>query len=394
MKQTTYDITIVGSALVGATLACALQDLPFRILLIDAEAPSTSTDKRLIALTHTSCNLFKNLNIWPALSPHAAAINEIHVSNRGRFGSTRITAKEAALQTLGHVVPAHYINTALSQHVSAIKNLTILRPAKLTALQQNDAEVTLTIKTQDASETISSKIVIGADGTNSTVRELLGIQTDVIDYQQKALVTHTELQRDHHHIAYERFLPTGAIAMLPLTGRKVATIWSDSDTHVNALLALSDEQFLQELQTQFGYRLGKFIKTAERACYPLKFVTAKQQSSGRVVLIGNAAHTLHPVAAQGFNLSLYEIAVLKDMLSTQSPDTLILPDIEKFLRQQHVSLNLSHQLTRLFAADFFMLNSARQIGLLGFDICKSAKKHFIKRATASSGFVPELFLQE
>lgn len=394
MKKAIFDITIVGSAMVGATLACALQDTDFRILLIDAEAAAPSRDKRLIALTHSSCNIFKNLNLWSSLSSHATAIHEIHVSNRGRFGSTRLHAKEAGLDTLGHVVPAQNINQALSEKLSSLKNLTILRPAKLTALTQNDSKVTLTIKTENGSEEIISEIVVGADGTFSTVRELLGITTETIDYQQKALVTQTELQRDHQYIAYERFLPTGAIAMLPLAERRVATIWSDTEKNITALLALSDEEFLQQLQMQFGYRLGKLLKTHERAFYPLKRVNAKQQTSGRVILIGNAAHTLHPVAAQGLNLSLYEIAVLKDALSTQQPESLTLPDLSRELQQQNISMTLSHQLTRLFSTDFFMVNAARQMGLIGFDLCATAKKHFIKRVTASHGFVPTLLLRD
>ncbi len=370
-----YDIAIVGGGMVGAALASALRNTSLRIALIDA-AHSHANDHRLIALNFSSCEFFKRLNIWPRLAPQAAAIQEVHVSNRGHFGTTRIHAKEMNVAHLGHVVPARDINTALYSELNDIKNIEILRGAKLTALSQHSTHVDLTLQLESGQKLIESKIVIGADGTFSTVRELLNISTEIVDYQQKALVTITELQRNHHHIAYERFLPNGAIAMLPLTNQRAATIWSGEEKYIDELLKLSDGEFLEKLQTYFGYRLGKFIKTEQRFSYPLKFIKAKEQIKNRVVLIGNAAHTVHPVAAQGLNLALYEIEILAEHFKHQTADQLSLINLPNYFMQQNLSMNLSDKLTRLFSADFFGLTTAKQLGMMGLDLCTFAKKRF------------------
>lgn len=384
MKQ--YDIAIIGGGMAGATLAVALQNTGFHTLLIDATPLQSGTDHRLIALAHNSCNVFKNLNLWPELSAHAAAIKKIHVSKRGQFGSTEINAHDAGLSALGHLIPAKAINAALNDRLATLKNFTQLRPAKLIALTQHSDEVELAIDHDGELEYCRAKIVIGADGTQSTVRNLVNITTETFDYQQKALVTQVDLQRDHHHVAYERFLSAGAIAMLPLAEKKVAVIWSDNNAQIDALLKLSDAEFLQTLQQQFGFRLGKFVRVHQRAFYPLQFVKATEQSKGRVILIGNAAHTMHPVASQGLNLTLHEIAVLVEKLSAQSE--LIVPQLDDL--QQQVSMNLSHRLTQLFSADFFVVNTARQMGLFGMDVLTGVKKLFIARAMGNAGAVPEL----
>jgi len=377
-----YDIVIVGGGMVGAACAIALQSTGLRIALIDATA-SFSEDHRLIALNHSSFSLLKNLGVWDQLEPFAAAIKEVHVSNRGHFGATRLSAQEMELSALGFVVPAKEINSAL---YARLNKTDLLRPEKLISLTNEKNSIFLTLQNR----TLEATLLIAADGTHSTVRNLLAIPTDIIDYKQTALVTVTELQRDHDNIAYERFLPNGAIAMLPLTGQRVATIWSGDEANVSQLLKLSDDEFLFELQKQFGYRLGRLQKVQQRFGYPLKFVHAKQYIKDNIILIGNAAHTVHPIAAQGLNLALYEIAVLAEHLRTQSSENLSLANLSNNLPQQNVSLNLSHRLTQLFSADFFLLHAARQAGMIGLDICGSVKKKFIRSALGRSGRVPTL----
>lgn len=369
-----YDIAIVGGGMVGAAFASALGNTSLTVALIDAAA-SHSNDHRLIALNDASVEFFKQLTIWSSLSSHASAIQEVHVSNRGHFGTTRLKAEEMGVAQLGFVVPASEINNALYARLDQLNNVTLLRSTKLMALHQHAASVDLTLQCSSEQKNVEASIVIGADGTFSTVRELLHIPTERVDYQQKALVTMTELQRSHHHIAYERFLPTGAIAMLPLTGQRAATIWSDNEKTIDALLQLSDADFLATLQTQFGYRLGKFIQTTQRFSYPIKRVIAKEQIKDRVILIGNAAHTVSPIAAQGLNLALYEVNCVANHLA----HTLSLKNIPDYFVQQTISVNLSHQLTRLFSTDFFGLNALKQLGMIGFDLCSSVKKRVGRR---------------
>lgn len=385
-----FDIIIIGGGMVGAALARALRASSFKIALVDAAPAETSDDARLIALNHSSYILLNNLDIWKTLAPHAAAINQVHVSHRGHFGMSRLLASDLQLSALGYVVPAKYINQALYQH---IENMTLIRPGILQDLIQYSDHVKIVINTPEGEKHITGKIVIGADGTHSTVRKLLQIPTKIHDYAQSALVTITELQRSHNNIAYERFQKKqGAIAMLPLIGNRVATIWSDTRENILALQKISTAEFLSRLQKQFGYRLGRFNSIHERFVYPLQSIQAEQKVKQRVILIGNAAHTLHPIAAQGLNLAFYEIAALCDYLTEHHIEKISLTDFAT--QQQKISLTLSHYLTRIFSEDFFadifMIRAARQLGMIGLDMCQPLKKHFVKQAIGQTGRVPLL----
>lgn len=380
-----FDIIIVGGGMVGAALASALRSPKIKIALVDASLNSTMDDPRLIALNYNSVCLFKNLNIWPALQAEAAQINEVHVSHRSHFGTTRINTTDLEIPALGYVVPAKFINAALYQ---ALDNITVLKPAKLKNLVQSAEHVALTIDTAEGCKNITGKIIIGADGTQSTVRDLINISTEEIDYRQSAIVTITQLKRSHHSIAYERFLKTGAIAMLPLKGDRVATIWTDNNEITSDLMQLSDQEFLAILQKQFGYRLGRLAGIETRHIFPLKFIQAEKQQHRRVILIGNAAHTFHPIAAQGLNLAMYEVSLLADHFAKHDLDELSLHDFA--LKQQKISQRLSHHLTQVFSADFFIIRQARQMAMLGLDLSPSLKKHFTRHAMGRFGHLPTL----
>lgn len=373
-----FDIVIVGGGMVGAAMALALRDSPYKIALIDATPLETKEDHRLIALTYNSYCLFKNLNIWESLAPFAEPIHKVHVSHRGHFGTTVLNANDLNLATLGYVVPAKYINEALYNQLNHVE---ILRPAKVISLFQEAEKVSMTVETSEDEKELAATIVIGADGTLSTIRDLLNIPTKIIDYQQSALVTVTDLQRSHSNVAYERFQQEGAIAMLPLVGNRAATIWTNNNEMITHLMQLSDMDFLETLQKQFGYRLGRFHAVSERFRYPLKLVQANESIQDRVILIGNAAHTLHPIAAQGLNLALSEIAEIAEhfKLCSISPGQFseLALRIKRFSKK---STQLSHHLSWIFSKDFFILNQARKFGMLGLDICKPLKKHFTRQA--------------
>lgn len=383
-----FDLMIIGGGMVGATLAAVLKNTDVRVAMVDAASPSSTEDERLIALNDASVSLFENSGIWPRLLPHAAPIKQVHVSQRGRFGIARIDASVVDLPALGFVVPAKYINEALETHLSDAKNITFIRPATLESLLQDDSGVELSVKTSKNLQDYKAKLVIGADGSYSTVRALLHIPTETMDYQQSALVTTTTLSRDHHHIAYERFLDEGALAMLPLQGNKVATIWTASNHVIAGLMKLSDQDFLRELQQHFGYRLGRLESIGKRAIYPLKMIKAKYQHKQHVCLIGNAAHTVHPIAAQGLNLALYEVAVVASALLEKNP--LLMDNIGKHFFSQ----KLSHRLTWLFASDMFVLNQVRQAGLVGLDLMTGLKKRFATKTIGRGGVMPSLLIRK
>lgn len=384
-----FDIIIIGGGMVGIAMGIALRNAHFSVAIIDASTPALN-DPRLIALNDSSICLLKNLNLWEKLAPYSTPIQSVHVSHRGHFGAIHLTAEESHLSTLGYVIPARHINSALYESIDGI---TVIQPARLTQLIQSAQDVSITIETTASEKTYSASLLIGADGTYSTVRQLLNISTEEIDYHQLALVTETELHRSHNNIAYERFLNHGAIAMLPLQKNKVATIWSAKTDVIQQLMQTSDQDFLASLQEQFGYRLGRLKKTGHRATYPLRFIKANQHAKGRIILMGNALHTMHPIAAQGLNLSFYEIAALVDFLKNKNT----LNDIDGAdfqTAQQKISVQLSHHLNWLFSQDFFILNTARPIGMLGLELCQSLKKRFIQQALGRRGCIPTLLREQ
>jgi 2-octaprenyl-6-methoxyphenol hydroxylase len=379
-----FDVIIIGGGMVGATLAAVLKNTDIRVGLVDASRSIPAEDERLIALNDASVSLFENSGLWAKLQPYAVPIKQVHVSQRGRFGITRIDASVVGLSALGYVVPAKYINAVLEAHLSDARNITFIKPATLESFVQDANGVDLSVKTDQGMQFYHAKLVIGADGSYSTVRKLLDIPTETTDYKQSALVTTTTLMRDHDHIAYERFLDEGALAMLPLMDMKVATIWTAEDERIAELLKLSDHDFLRELQDHFGYRLGRLQSTGVRAVYPLKMIKAKYQHQQHVYLIGNAAHTIHPIAAQGLNLALYEVAVVATALLEKNLS--LMDELEK----PRFSETLSHRLTELFSSDLFVVNQFRQAGLVGLDVMSGLKKRFATKAIGRSGFIPTL----
>jgi len=382
-----YDLVIVGGGMVGKTLAACLKDTGLNIALIDAAVIDPSNDKRLIALNHASCSLYKNIGLWPLLKSNATPINEVHVSKKGRFGITRINKNILNIDALGHVVPAKYINLALQEFLADSKDLTFLNPATLTNISQSSQKVEIDVSIDSGILSLTCDRVVAADGTNSTIRQALNIDVETIDYEQTALVTSTVLQRSHHNIAYERFIDDGAIAMLPLADNKVATIWTASNAKVKQLLSIPDDEFIKELQDNFGYRLGKLIQVSQRASYPLKMTRALQQNKNNVCLIGNAAHTIHPVAAQGLNLAMYEIAIIVDALKDSDPELLKALDKKKF------SEKLSHQLTWVFSNENFIFNKLRQASMVGLDVIKPLKLKFAEHAIGKGGVTPSLLIE-
>jgi 2-octaprenyl-6-methoxyphenol hydroxylase len=386
-----YDIIIIGGGMVGGSLACALRHTSLRIALVDAAPLHTQDDPRLIALNYSSYCLLNNIGIWEALNSHATAIKQVHVSDRGHFGITRINASDVNLSALGYVVPAKYINAAIDNNLEGIS---LFRPAKLKTLIQSEQGATLRIETENGEIELSTQLVIGADGSYSTVREQLGIPSDTIDYHQSALVTITELKRSHNNIAYERFHAAGAIAMLPLTEQRSATIWTDKTDVIEHLLQLNDADFLAELQKQFGYRAGRLLRIGKRHVFPLKMLSTTQMRQQHVILIGNAAHTLNPIAAQGLNLALAEIAMLAEIIQDNPTNINWQSYIEWQQKQQATSTQLSHQLPLAFSSDFSLLNFVRQIGMIGLDICPPMKRGFTRRALGRTAHTPKLLLNK
>ncbi|MDR3491046.1 MAG: FAD-dependent monooxygenase [Gammaproteobacteria bacterium] len=373
-----YDVIIIGGGMVGATLALTLSQSNLRVALVDATPLKHLEDHRLIALNYDSVCFLSQLKLWDALADYAEAIQKVHVSDKGQFGKVCLQASDLELPALGYVIPAKFINIALN-NASLNNTYDIFRPATLKTISQTATQASAVILADNVEKTLTANLIIAADGTHSTVRDQLNIATETIDYKQKALVTVTHLNRSHHHIAYERFQENGAIAMLPLTEQRVATIWTDENKVIDDLMKLTDAEFLKTLQKQFGYRLGRLLKTELRLVYPLKMITAKEIIKERIVLIGNAAHTLSPIAAQGLNLALAEISMLVKTILQQLP-LITTPNWDAYLvwqqQQQNTSSQLTHRLTLVFSKKYSFLNLLRPICMTGLDLNRPLKKRF------------------
>lgn len=396
-----YDMVIVGGGLVGAGLSLALAASPLRIALIDARLPS-NTDPRLFALNYGSCQFLAHLGAWPALAPHASAIQQVHVSREGRFGRVRLHHQDVSLPVLGHVIPAYLIETALNaqlEKAAADHQITVYRPATLTALNMQDNLAHLEIETARGTQSITTPIIIGADGTESSVRTLANMETEIVDYHQQALVTRTQLQRPHAHIAHERFTPDGAIAMLPLAGQECATIWSGDSDFINTLMQGSEADFLAQLQAHMGYTLGRFVSIAKRHSFPLRMVRVKKYDQQNAFLLGNAAHTLHPIAAQGFNLALYEVAALVEGILEKCAQKapICVADLVAFSaqtqKQQQASINISHKLSTLFSTHSRLISFALQLSMVSLERAAPLKTYFLKNLMGRTGRVPDLLLE-
>lgn len=391
-----YDVVIIGGGLVGTGLAAALRESGLRIALVDARMPSNN-DHRLFALSASSCQFLKNLAVWDKLSADAAAIHQVHVSRQGRFGAVRLKREEVHAAALGYVIPACKVEMALNELVGSLPDhvCKMYRPAKLLSLSQQAKHVDLNIELNNEVITLQASIVIGADGAESTVRNELKIDVDETDYNQTAIVFKTTLQRSHQHIAYERFTDDGAIAMLPLPDNQCASIWTADNDKAAALLAMSDETFLSELQSEFGYRLGRLLAVSQRQTYPLRMRRAKKMVSGQVILIGNAAHTLHPIAAQGFNLAVHEAAALVDAFAAAKGD-MSQVGLERVCQQTQqqltMSAGVSSQLPSLFSAENALMSVMVQLGMVGLDIVSPLKQYFIKGMMGRAHAVPSLLL--
>jgi len=403
MSDTThnYDLVIVGGGLVGASLAIALSGRGLRMALVEAAEPSADTqpnyDDRALALAYGTRRIFEGLGLWDRIAPQAGAIDKIHVSERGQFGVTRLAAAEEGVPALGYVITARELGRTLLAQLPTLPDLEIIAPAKVTAVNIDEQLARLTIEQAGGERVIDTRLVVAADGVKSFIRESLQFPVRRWQYGQSAVVANITPERDHRHVAYERFTPSGPVALLPMQDERCALVWTVADDELEQVLALDDAGFLEQFQQRFGYRLGRFTRVGARQGYPLAMVRATESVRPRVAVIGNAAHTLHPIAGQGFNLGLRDVAALADVLAdavaagTDIGDMAVLRQYEQWRGrdQQLVSL-ATDGLARLFANPLAPLRIGRTLGLLALDLLPGARHRLARAAMGLTGKLPRL----
>lgn len=389
-----FDVAIVGGGLVGVSLAVALADLPLRIVLLEAAAPPASApawDERCIALNDASRRIFESLGIWDAVATEAEPIRATHVSERGRFGVARFEAADAGLEALGYNVPLRAIGAALWQRLRASR-VELRCPARVTTLAAGDAHVELRFSSGAGAATLRVRLLAAADGADSAVRAALGIGAEVRDYAQQAVVSAVRLTRPHRGVAYERFTAEGPLALIPKPGDAASLVWTLPTAAASAALALGDEEYLARAQEVFGGRLGRFAALGRRSAHPLRRVVAKTPAAARVVLLGNAAQSLHPVAAQGFNLGLRDVAALAAALRATPEDPGAASVLAGFAEarasdRRRVS-DFTDFLVRSFSNRVPGLAQARHWGLVAADLLPGARERLLRQHLGHFGLLP------
>lgn len=371
------EVAVVGGGLVGSSLALALAQQGRSVTLIERALPPESEprwDERCIALNARTRQILTSLGVWEAIATEAVPITATHISERGRFGVTRFSADEAGLDALGHNVPIRHVGRVLWDAVTAL-GVPVVVPASVVGLQDTGHALRLDLD-GDASA-VEVGLVAAADGAQSAVRALQGIDAVSDDYGQSAIVTAVRVARPLSGMAYERFTPEGPIALLPKAGDARSLIWTLPTAMAQHWMSANAADFLAAIQAIFGERLGRFTAVGHRSLWPLRQVRSTQLTAPRTVFLGNAAHALHPVAAQGFNLGLRDVAALVDI----SASVASLDDADVLARyaaaraaDSERTAGFTDGLIRLFSNRLPGLQGARHLGLLGLSLLPPVKR--------------------
>jgi 2-octaprenyl-6-methoxyphenol hydroxylase len=391
--------------MVGASLACALSSSMatsnLRIAIIESVTLSNdqqpSYDDRGLTLSASSKRILEQIDVWQQVQAYATPIKKIHVSEQGRFGFTRLSADEVGRNELGNIVIARALGQALHKQMASYKNVELICPAELKHFKRNNEMMELEITESGQTRIISAGLLVGADGSRSLVRRLADINTKEKDFKQTAIVANVTTQKPNNATAFERFTPHGPVALLPIDKNRSVLVFTVNRNNAEYYLAMSDELFIKEIENEFGRRLGYIGQVGQRRSYPLFFIEALEQYQQQLVLLGNAAHSIHPNAAQGFNLGLRDVAGLAECIFTglkkgyDISDITILEDYVA-LRQkdQKRIMRLSNKLASIFYNEYPVLSSARNAAMLLLDVIPELKKSFMQTTMGLAGIQPRL----
>jgi len=378
------DVAIIGGGLVGLCAALVLQHPRRSVTIIEAgnfaPRPVAGLAARSIALSISSVQILRALGLWSQIEAQAAPIRQIHVSARAHWGVTRLRARDYELDALGYVIENQVLSDCLLQAVLGCAQIELQQDAMFASIRQ-DTWLDIGYHQQARRRRLQAKLALIADGARSQARAALGIGYQSIDYGQTVVISNIEVSRARTDTAYERFTTGGPLAMLPLGGKRYACVWTMKPAAAEQLCREDDTGFGAALQDWFGYRLGLIETASPRFSLPLQRTRADALKAGRCLLIGNAANALHPVAGQGFNLALRDIACLHELFCEQSLDDLDNAAIARLgdeferqrLREQRRVIRYGDGLVTLFSNQLPVLGQLRATGLGMLDLLPALK---------------------
>ena len=393
-----FDVLIVGGGLVGASLAIALDDAGLAVAQAEALPPRVdlqpSYDERNLALARTSVNALESLGVLDGQVP-ATPIRRVHVSRRGDFGAVRLDAEQLGLPPFGTVIPARELGNALLRRLAACARLVRIAPAQAVAIDTRDDAVLVELRSGEAVRRVRTRLLVGADGSESFVRGALGIGVQRHDYGQCAFVTTLTTERPLDGLAYERFTDSGPVALLPLGDRRAGLVLSVAAADAPRVAALDDPQFLAFVHERFGFRAGRFSRPGRRKPYPLARAIADGTTAPRCVLVGNAAQTVHPLGAQGFNLGLRDALTLSELLHDAARPggdpgaaSLLERHVERRTEDRAATTAFSDDLVRVMGNDVLPLRLLRSAGFRLLDRVPPLKRAFALRGMGFRGDTP------
>ena len=399
-----YDIVIAGGGMIGTSLALALAPLGLHVAVVEAiarrEAAQPSFDDRSTALSRSTQRMFEAMGLWTDIVAASTPIRAIHVSDQGRFGFSHIDAEEQGVEALGYVVINRVLGGVLQNALDDLDGVDVLCPARIVDVELAPDHASAVVEGADSERIeLSCDLLVAADGANSAVREMMGIAAQKSDYGQRAVIGNLLPEKEIDNTAYERFTQQGPLAVLPVADGRAGFVWSVFEEDAERVMALDDDEFLAELQQEFGYRLGTFSRVGKRASYPLILSRALRLTATRSVLIGNSAHGLHPVSAQGFNLGMRDVAAIVDCVadakrSSGNFDPGTVSMLEQYSSWRHADqqklVRFTDSLVKLFGTERWPLRTLRNIGMLGFDLVPGVRSVFAKHSMGLAGRLPRL----
>lgn len=398
-----YDIAVIGGGLVGASLACALSPLGLKVALIEAvaikAASQPSYDDRTLALSASTCKILEGLGLWSKISHNATSIREIQVRELNRPGKVVMDPTEVGMDRFGHVLEARVFGQAMLDTLPLLENVDFLCPASVTSLEFGEDRAIIGIESEQGAHHLSARLLVGADGAQSFVREHLGIETERYDYGQSAVICNVTPEQDHAGRAFELFTPSGPFAVMPHVKGRCGLIWCVPTAQVEEVMGLDKPVFLECADRRFGGHLGRFLKMGQRSSYPLRLVRAREDIRPRCVILGNAAHAIHPVGAQGFNLGLRDVAVLAEVLAdalrldpaTDPGSNELLQRYSRWRKPDHDgTIAYSDGLARIYSNPTGLAAAGRAAALLAHAFVPTLRRRMAVKAMGFRGRIPRL----